>query len=394
MSTTTPAARTATAPPADRAADGTATGGASQDRGAARPGDLLEPAGPSTAEVADRVFAASLGAQELAAVHAGDRLGWYRALARSGPCTPDELAARTATHPRYAREWLEHQAAAGYVVAAGGAYALTPGAAAVLADPDSPAYLAPLGRMHAASVRVSDELHAAYRSGGGVPWERLGADAREAQAALNRPFFLGGLADVLAAWLPDLDDRLRRGARVVDVGCGEGWSSIGLALAYEDVEVTGVDLDAASVAAARRHAAARGVEDRVRFVAADAAALAGDAAGGYDVGLAFECVHDLADPVGVLAAVRRLVAADGWVLVADERVAEELTAPAGPLDRWYYGFSLGVCLPDGLSHPGGVGTGTVMRPATLAGYARGAGFAATEVLPVEHDLFRFYRLRG
>jgi len=404
MSTTTPAPRAAaatTAPPAAAPADAPAPApapapAAAPTAPAARPGDLLEPVGPSPAEVADRVFAASLGAQELAAVHAGDRLGWYRSLARSGPCTPDELAARTATHPRYVREWLEHQAAAGFVVPAGdGAFALTPGAAAVLADADSPSYLAPLGRMHAASVRVSDELHAAYRAGGGVPWERLGADAREAQAALNRPFFLHGLAEVVAERLPDLDGRLRGGARVVDVGCGEGWSSIGLALAYEDVEVTGVDLDPSSVAAARRHAAARGVEDRVRFVAADAATLArrGEA-GGFDVGLAFECVHDLADPVAVLAAVRELVADDGWVLVADERVAEEFTAPAGPLDRWYYGFSLGVCLPDGLSHPGGVGTGTVMRPATLAGYARGAGFAATEVLPVDHDLFRFYRLRG
>lgn len=363
------------------------------DRTPARPGDLLEPVGPSTAEVADRVFAASLGAQELAAVHAGDRLGWYRALDRHGPCTPDELAALTATHPRYVREWLEHQAAAGYLVADGGAFALTPGAAEVLTDPDSPDYLAPLGRMHAASVRVSDELHAAYRSGGGVPWERLGADAREAQAALNRPYFLHGLAGAVADALPELDARLRAGGRVLDVGCGEGWSSIGLALAYDDAEVTGVDLDPASVAAARRHAAARGVEDRVRFVAADAASVAPRGGRGFDLVLAFECVHDLADPVAVLAALRAQVADGGWVVVADERVAEEFAAPAGPLERWYYGFSLGVCLPDGLSHEPSAGTGTVMRPATLAGYARAAGFAAVEVLPVEHDLFRFYRLR-
>ena len=358
----------------------------------ARPGDLLEPVGPTTAEVADRVFAASLGAQELAAVHAGDRLGWYRALDRHGPCTPDGLAALTATHPRYVREWLEHQAAAGYLVADGGAFALTPGAAEVLVDAESPAYLAPLGRMHAATVRVSDDLHAAYRGGGGVPWERLGADAREAQAALNRPFFLHGLAGALAGALPELDARLRAGGRVLDVGCGEGWSSIGLALAYEDAEVTGVDVDAASVAAASRHAAARGVEDRVRFEAADAAAV-GPRRGGFDLALAFECVHDLADPVGVLAALRAQVADDGWVVVADERVADAFAAPAGPVERWYYGFSLGVCLPDGLSHAPSAGTGTVMRPATLAGYARAAGFAGVEVLPVEHDLFRFYRLR-
>lgn len=367
-----------------------------------RPTDLLEPVGPGTADVAARVLAASLGAQELAAVHAGERLGWYRALAQDGPCTPDELAARTATHPRYVREWLEHQASCGYVTLEGGAFALTPGAAEVLTDVDSPDFLAPLGRMQAASMRVVDELHAAYRSGGGVSWDRLGADAREAQAALNRPFFLHGLAPLLAAQLPELDARLRGGGRLADVGCGEGWSSVGLALAYDDLEVTGIDPDVPSVAAARRHAAAAGVEDRVRFLATDAAtagaagaagASGGAEPGGFDVVTAFECVHDLADPVGVLRAARALVAQDGWVLVVDERVAPELTAPAGPMDRWFYGFSLSVCLPDGMSHGPSAATGTVMRPATLDRYARAAGFSAVQVLPVEHDLFRFFRLR-
>ncbi|VTR78932.1 class I SAM-dependent methyltransferase [Cellulomonas hominis] len=357
----------------------------------AGPSDLFQPVGGTTEEVAARVMAASLGAQELAAVHAGERLGWYRALARHGPCRAEELAALTATHGRYVREWLEHQAAAGYVTVDGDAFALTPGAAEVLTDVDSAAYLAPLGRMQAASGRVVDDLHAAYRSGGGVSWERLGADAREAQAALNRPFFLHGLAGLVAEALPELDGRLRAGARVADIGCGEGWSSVGLALAHEEVEVTGIDVDAPSVEAARRHAAALGVEDRVRFVASDAAAVE---AGGerYDLVTAFECVHDMGDPVAVLRAARGLAAPDGWVLVVDERVEPEFTAPAGPLDRWFYGFSLGVCLPDGLSHTGGVGTGTVMRPATLEGYARAAGFSALEVLPVRHDLFRFYRL--
>lgn len=353
------------------------------------PTDLFEPVGASTAEVAARVLAASLGAQELAAVHAGERLGWYRALAQHGPCTPDELAGRTGTHPRYVREWLEHQASCGYVAAEDGAFRLTAGAAEVLSDADSADYLAPLGRMHAASQRVVDDLHAAYRSGGGVSWDRLGADAREAQAALNRPFFLHGPADLVAGALPGLDARLRSGARLADIGCGEGWSSVGLALAYGDLEVVGIDLDAPSVAAARRHAAVLGVEDRVRFVASDAAAVRDT---GFDVVTAFECVHDMADPVAVLAAARSLVAPDGWVVVADERVAEEFTAPAGPMDRWFYGFSLTVCLPDGLSHEPSVGTGTVMRPATLDRYARAAGFSGVQVLPVEHDLFRFYRL--
>ncbi|RMI07067.1 class I SAM-dependent methyltransferase [Cellulomonas triticagri] len=356
------------------------------------PTDLLLPVGPATEDVAARLLAASLGAQELAAVHAGDRLGWYRALAAEGPCTADRLAALTGTDPRYVREWLEHQAATGYVTLADGAFALTPGAAEVLTDADSPSYLAPLARLHAASARVVDDLHAAYRSGGGVSWARLGADAREAQAALNRPFFLHGLAPLLAAQVPDLDARLRAGAGVADVGCGEGWSSVGLALAYPASAVTGVDVDGPSVAAARRNAAAAGVGDRVAFVERDAGEVAVEAAGAFDVVTAFECVHDLSDPVAVLAAARAMVAEDGWVLVADERVAADLATPAEALDRWYYGFSLTVCLPDGLSRTPSAGTGTVMRPATLERYARAAGFAGVEVLPVEHDLFWFYRL--
>jgi 2-polyprenyl-3-methyl-5-hydroxy-6-metoxy-1,4-benzoquinol methylase len=356
-----------------------------------RPTDLFEPVGPSTAEVADRLLAASLGAQEIAAVHAGDRLGWYRALAEHGTCTPERLAALTGTHARYVREWLEHQASAGYLTVADGGFALTPGAAEVLADADSLAYLAPLGRLQAASGRVVDDLHAAYRSGGGVSWERMGADAREGQAAMNRPFFLHGLAPLIGAALPGLDARLRAGARVADLGCGEGWSSVGLALAYPAATVTGIDPDEPSTAAARRHAAGAGVADRTRFRTADAAAVARDG-GLFDVVTAFECVHDLADPVGVLAAARRLLAPGGWVLVADERVATTFEAPAGPMDRWFYGFSLGMCLPDGLSHDPSAGTGTVLRPATLERYAREAGFSALEVLPVEHDLFRFYRL--
>ncbi|HWS59141.1 MAG TPA: methyltransferase domain-containing protein, partial [Actinotalea sp.] len=130
--------------------------------------------------------------------------------------------------------------------------------------------------------------------------------------------------------------------------------------------------------------------DRVRFTHADAAALPAD--GRYDVVTAYECVHDMPDPVGVLRAMRGMTGPQGYVLVVDERTAERLTAPAEPVERLLYGFSLVCCLPDGLSTEGSVGTGTVMRPDVLAGYASAAGFAWTEVLAVEHDMFRFYRL--
>lgn len=393
--TTSPGPTAASAAPADAAGPALASAIAPST-------DLMAPvpADASAAVVADRVLAAALGSLEITAIHLGERLGWYRALADDGPLTSTELAVLTRTVERYAREWLEQQAVNGYLEALDGGHVdashrrfrLHAGAAEVLTDVDSLAHVAPLARLLAGTGRVVDRLVDVYRTGGGVGWEELGADAREAQAALNRPMFLHQLAQELLPAVPALHGRLTRGATVADVGCGEGWSAIGLALGYAGVRVDGYDVDAPSVAAARRHASTAGVTDRVTFTHVDAAAAGDGTVGRYDVVTAYECVHDMADPVAVLAAMRRMVADDGYVLVVDENAAEEFGAPAGPVERLLYGFSLVCCLPDGLSTDGGAGTGTVMRPSVLAGYATRAGFSGVEVLPVEHDLFRFYRL--
>ncbi|GCE75195.1 class I SAM-dependent methyltransferase [Cellulomonas biazotea] len=364
---------------------------------AAPSSDLFQPVGPTPDDVATRMVAMLLGAQEVLAVHAGDRLGWYRTLAQDGPTTSVDLARATGTHERYAREWLEHQAVAGFVTvdddraaAHERRYALTPGAAEVLTDHDSELFLGPLARMQVASLRAVDHLLDAYRTGGGVPWAALGADARESQAAVNRPFFLGSFVEEVVPAIPELHAHLSRGARVADVGCGEGWSSIAIARAFPGATVVGLDVDEPSVAAATRNAAAHGLADRVSFRGGDAAG----AVGAFDVVTAFECVHDMPDPVGVLRAARAMVHDDGFVLVMDERTQERFTAPAGHVERLFYGYSLGVCLPDGMSQEGSVGTGTVMRPDVLAGYAQDAGFSGVEVLDVENDFFRFYRLVG
>lgn len=364
------------------------------DRPAITPAGHAEPG--EVGAFADRVLGALLGAQEIQALYLGDRLGWYRALAGNA-LTPGELASVTGTAERYAREWLEHQAAAGYLtVDSPGAaprerrYALPAAHAAVLVDEDSLAYLAPVGRMAAATGRVLDRLADAYRTGGGVSWDELGDDARDAQAALNRPLFLRQLGQELLPAAPEVHARLQRAARIADVGCGYGWSSIGLARAYPAAQVDGFDLDEPSVERARRHAADAGLGERVRFHAADAAAPA--QGGSYDAVFAFECVHDMSDPVAALASMREMVAPDGLVIVMDERTEEQFTAPAGQGERLLYGFSLTCCLPGGLSEQPSAGTGTVMRPITLAGYARRAGYSDFEVLPIEHEVFRFYRL--
>ncbi|HEY0127234.1 MAG TPA: class I SAM-dependent methyltransferase [Blastococcus sp.] len=344
----------------------------------------------------DRLVAAVTGAFEAAAVDLGDRLGWYRALA-DAPATAPQLAARTGTDGRYAREWLEQQAVAGYLTVddVGAApdercYTLPDEHRAVLVDEVDPAYTTPLARVAMTFTRNLPRLAEAYRTGGGLSWAEMGPEAREGQAAANRPFFTGALVTEVLPGLAEVDAALRAGGRVADVGCGMGWSSIGIATGYPAVQVDGFDVDEPSVEQARRNATEAGVADRVRFSAADVGGLTDG--GEYDLVTAFECVHDLPDPVAVLTAMRAMVRPGGTVLVVDERVAETFAAPGDDVERLMYGYSLTCCLPDSMSTRPTVATGTVMRPATLDGYARAAGFASAEVLPVVHDFFRFYRL--
>ena len=348
----------------------------------------------------ERLFGAVLATMDLHAVYLGDRLGFYRALA-AGPLTSAELAARTATAERYAREWLEQQAVTGILDTDPEAdaeerrYALPAAYVAPLTDELDLGHVAPFARATIGFVKQVDHLVEAFRTGGGVSWAQLGADAREGQAGANRPLFLGPLGREYLPSIPDVDVALRAGGRVADVGCGLGWSAIGIALAYPDATVDGYDVDGPSIEAARRNAREAGVDDRVRFHAVDAAAANADTVdgGSYDAVFAFECIHDLADPVGVLAAMRRLARDGGAVVVMDERVAETFTAPGDDVERLMYGYSLVCCLADGMAHGPSAGTGTVMRPSTLRRYAVEAGFADVEILDIANDFFRFYRLR-
>jgi SAM-dependent methyltransferase len=178
-------------------------------------------------------------------------------------------------------------------------------------------------------------------------------------------------------------------ARVADIGCGAGWSSIGIAKAYPLVRVDGFDLDEASVALAQANAAEHGVSDRVTFQVRDVADP--ELAGQYDLVVGFEMLHDLARPVEALGVMRGLLNDGGAVIIMDERVAERFHAPGDELERLYYGFSTLCCLPAGLAEQPSAGTGTVMRPATFRQYALDAGFRDVEILPIQHELFRFYR---
>jgi 2-polyprenyl-3-methyl-5-hydroxy-6-metoxy-1,4-benzoquinol methylase len=337
-----------------------------------------------------------VGALELFTVYLGERLGLYRALAADGPATSAELAGRTGTAERYIREWLEHHAASGLLEVDDPAaapldrrYRLPPAHAAVLADPDDIRYRAFNGVEIARAARQLPDLVDAFRTGGApppLPW------APEGRADYNRAVYLNLLG---TQWLPgiaDVDRRLRNEppARVADLACGPGWSSIAIAKAYPLAHVDGFDLDGDVIAAARLHAAQAGVSGRVTFAVTDASGT--DWSGRYDLVTIFEALHDMARPVDVLRAARDMLTPAGSVVVADELVADEFTAPAPELERYHYGWSVVSCLPGAMGDPHTAATGAVLRPATLRRYAEQAGFSAAEILPLEAENWRFYRL--
>jgi SAM-dependent methyltransferase len=349
----------------------------------------------------ERLLKSAAGVFDIFSIYIGDRLGLYRALAEHGALTSAALAARTATHERYAREWLEQQTVAGILVAenpddqaADRRFRLPPGHAEALVDTDSLNYLAPLARLLVGATRPLEELLAAYRSGGGVPFTSYGRDLREGQADMNRTMFLQLLGQQWLPAIPNVHARLQSDppARIADVGCGAGWSSIGMAQAYPKVQVDGYDLDAPSVALASANALAAGVADRASFHMRDAGDPA--LAGRYDLVTALECVHDMSDPVSALRAMRRLAGERGTVLIVDERVGDIFTPEGNEVEWMMYGWSVLHCLAAGMVDPPAIGTGTVMRTSTLRGYAVEAGFLDVEVLPIDNFFFRFYRLIG
>ena len=357
------------------------------------PGSLNPAPGTPAGDLYARLNEAELGVLELMSVSHGHRLGLYASLTADGPASAPELAARLGLNSRMVREWLEQQAVAGFLRVLSGdspderIFGVTPEAAEVLVDGDSLAYGVPtvLEALHA--VKYLDLVAESMRSGAGVErlYEWVGG-----RPDGNRPKFLKLIGPDWFAALPDVQERLAAGGRVADIGVGSGWSSIAMALAYPAIHVDGFDLDAAAIGHAVSHAAEYGVADRVTLLAQDAGAI--EFAGRYDLVTVFEAVHDMSRPVEVLATLRGLLADGGSVVIADEKVREDFVAPGTPFDRLVYGWSLASCLPAAMTDPQAVGTGAVMRPATLERYALDAGYARMEILPIEHYEWRFYRL--
>jgi ubiquinone/menaquinone biosynthesis C-methylase UbiE len=316
-------------------------------------------------------FVGDLGATVAAGnVVIGHRLGLYRALT-AGPATPGELAARTETDPRYVTEWLRGQAAGGYVDHDGDRYSLSEEQAFALTDPDGPLYAPGAFLLALGALRAEPRITEAFRSGAGLGWDAHDADVFVGCEQFFRP---GYIANLVPSWLPALDGveaKLRAGARIADVGCGLGASSVLLAKAYPKSTVHASDYHQGSIDLAHKRAADAGVADRVSFEAAGADRFSGDR---YDLVTTFDCLHDMGDPLAAARHIRDALTPDGTWMIVEPAAGDTVEENLNPVGRVYYSFSTFLCVPNAMSQPGGYALGAQAGEAAIRQLVTDAGF--------------------
>lgn len=303
----------------------------------------------------------------------GDKLGLYRALAGSGGLSASELAERTGTAERYVREWLNAQAAGGYVQydPVSGRFTLPPEQAAALADPESPVYLPGFFQTALGSVIDSPKILEKVRTGDGFGWHEHVHDVHE---GCERFFRSGYRAHLISEWLPALEgvvEKLERGAIVADVGCGHGASTILMARAFPNSTFVGSDYHDGSIETARERVHDAGLDGRVEFQVATAATYEGT---GYDLVTMFDCLHDMGDPVGAARHVRSTLSPDGTWMIVEPNAGDRIEDNFNPVGRAYYGFSTLLCTPASLSQEVGLALGAQAGEARIRDVVEAAGF--------------------
>ncbi|MDT4943743.1 MAG: hypothetical protein QOH14_476 [Pseudonocardiales bacterium] len=318
-------------------------------------------------------FVGDLGATFAAVnVVVGHRLGLYRAMV-DAPGTSDDLARRTDCDPRYIAEWLRGQAAGGYVTydAATDTYSLSEEQAFVLADPDGAVYAPGAFVLALGSLRAEERVAEAFRSGAGIGWHEHDSGVFVGCEQFFRP---GYHANLVPAWIPALDgvdEKLQAGAKVADVGCGLGSSTILLAEHYPNSRLMGCDYHDGSIELARKRAADAGVADRISFDVASAQTFGGT---GYDLVTTFDCLHDMGDPLGAATHIRQSLAPDGTWLIVEPFAGDEVADNLNPVGRVYYNFSTFLCVPNALSQPGGYSLGAQAGEQAIGELVTRAGF--------------------
>ena len=311
------------------------------------------------------------GAFMMAMVLIGDELGLYKAMADGQPLSAEALAAQCGCNPRLVREWMNANAAAGYLEHADDGYRLPPEQAMALAREDSPVFVAPGTNLLGACFTDIDKILDAFRGNGALPW---GEHHRRLFHGTEKFFRPGYRTYLTTSWLPALDGvvaRIEAGAKVADIGCGHGASTIIMATAYPSSRFFGFDIHAPSAETARRRAVEAGVADRVTFATASAKAYA---EGEFDLICFFDCLHDMGDPVGAARHARQALRDDGAVMLVEPFAGNDLAENSNPIGRLYYAASTMICTPNSLSQEVGLGLGAQAGERRLATVMAEAGY--------------------
>ncbi len=326
-------------------------------------------------------------------LYIGHRLGLFSAMQVLGKLKPSDLAKHTNTNKRYITEWLECMAAGEYIDhdSESDTFSIPPEYALALTEQDNPYYMAAFLCWIPSLASVISPLINAFRTGEGIPYEKYGEDGLEAIGQGNKPMFIN---DYVSNWIPvipNMKGKLESGARVADIGCGLGWSSISLAKGFPAISVDGFDNDMASVEKANNYAEKEGVSNRVIFHAMSVEEIPLN--GKYDFITAFECIHDMAYPLEALSKMKELLSDDGTVLISEEAVGDSLEENKNFFGHLMYNFSVLHCVPQSMVFPDSAAIGTVMKPSTMKKLSEEAGFTDFKILPIENAFWRFYQLK-
>jgi ubiquinone/menaquinone biosynthesis C-methylase UbiE len=345
-------------------------------------------------QLAERILNETLSAMSCLNLYLGHRLNLFQSIVESGPVSSAELSNKTKYSERYLREWLECMTVLGYIEhdSRTNKFSISQEHAVVLCERDNSAYTIPFVYCIPSFASVVDKLLEAFRSGKGVPYSAYGQDLIFAQGEGNRPMFVNDIGRWISS-MPDVENKLKsQGGRVLEVGCGDGWASIALARLFPMAKIDAIDADYSSIENASRNVQEAGLSHRIslHLSTIEKTSLKEK----YDLVMTFESVHDIAYPIKALEKMREILAPRGSVLVGDVKMKEVLEEKNDFPGRFYYNFSVLLCLPQSMAYPDSKATGAAMSPSIFKNYAKEAGFSKIDVLPVKHFIWEFYRLES
>lgn len=329
-------------------------------------------------------------AASAALVVIGDQLGLYRALAEGGPMNSEELAQRTDTVERYLREWLINQAAGGFIEfdPATKRYFLSPEQRIALTDETSPAFIVGGFQSFTGMIQAQPRIMASFRTGKGMTWGEHVADVPVGTARFFRP---GYIANLVQSWIPALEGvetKLQKGAKVADIGCGQGYSTLLMARAFPQSQFFGFDVHAPSIAAATEHAQAEGLADRVTFQVATAQDFPGKK---YDLVAYFDCLHDMGEPIEAMRHAHQAIAKDGTAFIVEPMAGDTIEGNFNPIGRVFSAASVLCCTPNAIAS-GKIALGTIATEAALREVVLAGGFTQFRRVS-ESPVNRFFEAR-